>query len=183
LPPFKKKQHQRHGDNGTNFQGASNELHEIYMLLSESQVARIQDFGPAKDVIGNSSHHMHHTSEHCGKQLSKYHLRRTLGSHIATYKELSTLLAEIEACLNSRSLCALFDDPFIPTYLSPGHFLIGEPLTQLPAADYTNVKYNRLSRWQTYQQQLQQFWQRWSSDYLQSLQQRNNGRRHLLTYK
>ena len=51
-------------------------------------------------------------------------------------------------------------------------FLIGEPLTQLPAADYTNVKCNRLSRWQTYQQQLQQFWQRWSSDYLQSLQQR-----------
>jgi len=55
--------------------------------------------------------------------------------------------------------------------MSPGHFLIGEPLTQLLAADYTNVKCNRLSRWQTYQQ-LQQFWQRWTSGYLQSLQQR-----------
>ena len=69
----------------------------------------------------------------------KYHLRQTLGSHIATYEELSTLLAEIEVCLNSRPLCALADDPFNPTYLSPGHFLIGETLTQLPAADYTNV--------------------------------------------
>ena len=57
-------------------------------------------------------------------------------------------------------------------YLSPGHFLIGEPLTQLPAVDLTNVKMNRLSRWQTYQQRVQQFWQRWSADYLQSLQQR-----------
>jgi hypothetical protein len=71
--------------------------------------------------------------------------------------------------LNSRPLCAISDDPFNPTYLSPGHFLIGEPLTQLPAADLTDVKCNRLSRWQTYQQQ---FWQRWSSDYLQTLQQR-----------
>jgi len=31
--------------------------------------------------------------------------------------------------------------------------------------------------WQTYQQQLQQFWQRWSPDYLQSLQQRQRWQR------
>jgi hypothetical protein len=107
----------------------------------------------------------------------KYHLRRTLGSHIATYEELSTLLAEIEACLNSRFLCTLSHDPFNQTYLCPGHFLIGEPLTQLPTIDYINVKCKRLSRWQTYQQQIQQFWQRWSSDYLQSLQQRQHWKR------
>jgi len=55
----------------------------------------------------------------------KYRLRRTLGSHIATYEGLSTLLAEIEACLNSSPLCALSDDPFNPIYLSTGHLLIG----------------------------------------------------------
>ena len=87
----------------------------------------------------------------------KYHLRRTLGSQVATYEELCTLRSEIVAGLNSGTLCALPDDPFNPTYLSPGHFLIGEPLTQLPAADFTDVKCNRLSRWQTYQLQLQQF--------------------------
>jgi hypothetical protein len=84
----------------------------------------------------------------------KYRLRQTLGAQIATYEETCTLLAEIEACLDSRPLCALSDDPFNPTYLSPGHFLIGEPLTQLPAADLTDVKCNRLSRWQSFQQQL-----------------------------
>ena len=102
----------------------------------------------------------------------KHHLRRTLGAQIATYEELCTLLAETEACLNSRPLCALSDGPFNPIYLSPGHFLIGEPITQLPAADLTNVKCNRLSRWQSFQHQLQQLNQRWSADYLQSLQQR-----------
>jgi hypothetical protein len=103
----------------------------------------------------------------------KYHLRRTLGSHSATYEELCTLLAEMEACLNSRPLYALSLDPFNQTYLSPGHFLIGKPLTQLPSVDFTNVKLNRLSRWQLFQQQLQQFWTRWLSDYLQGLQQRH----------
>ena len=64
----------------------------------------------------------------------KYHLRRTLGSQVATYEELCTLLAETEVCTISRPLCALCDDPFNSTYLSPGHFLIREPLNQLPAA-------------------------------------------------
>ena len=102
----------------------------------------------------------------------KCYLLRTLGAQVATYEELCTLLAEIAACLNSRPLCALSDDHFNPAYLSHGHFLIGEPLTRLPAADLTDVKCNRLSRWQSFQQQLQQIWQRWSSDYLQGLQQR-----------
>ena len=72
----------------------------------------------------------------------KYYLRRTLGSQVATYEELCTLLDEMEACLNSRHLCALPDDPFNPTYLSPVYFLIGEPLIQLPAVDFTDVKCN-----------------------------------------
>jgi hypothetical protein len=37
------------------------------------------------------------------------------------------------------------DDPFNPSYLSPGHFLIGQPITQIPSVDYTNVKSNSLS--------------------------------------
>jgi hypothetical protein len=102
----------------------------------------------------------------------KYHLRRTLGTHIPTYEELATLLAEIEACLNSRPLCILSDDPYNQTYLSPGHFLIGQPLTQVPSVDYTNAKCNSLSRWQLFQQMQQHFWQRWSADYLHGLQQR-----------
>jgi hypothetical protein len=107
----------------------------------------------------------------------KYHLRRTLGAHIATYEELCNLLAEIESCLHSRPLCALSNGPHNITYLSPGHRLIGEPMTQLPSVDYTNDKCNWLSRWQSYQQQIQHFWERWSSDYLHGLQQRQRWQR------
>jgi len=162
-----------YSDNGTNFQGASNELNEIYnMLHTSSQMTRIQDFlisdGYDWKFIPPHAPHTGGLWEAAVTSM-KYHRRRKLGSNIATFEEISTLLAEIEACLNSRSLCAQSDDPFNPTYLPTGHFLIVEPLTQLPAADHTNVKCNGLSRWQIYQQQLQQFWQRWSSDYLQIL--------------
>jgi len=85
----------------------------------------------------------------------------------ATYEELGTLLVEIEACLNSRPLCVLPNDPHT-SYLSPGHFLIGEPLTQLPTIDYSNIKMSRLSRWQMSQQQLQNYWKGWSADYSQA---------------
>ena len=111
----------------------------------------------------------------------KYQLRRTLGAQIATYEELNTLLVEIEACLNSRPLFALPNDPHT-SYLSPGHFLIGEPLTQLPSIDYSNIKINRLSRWQAYQQQLQNFWKRWSADYLMNYNIVNGGTFHPPTY-
>jgi len=101
----------------------------------------------------------------------KYHLRRTLSSQVATYEDLCTFLAAVEARLNSRNFCPLPDDPFNPNYLFPAHFLIGEPLTQLPAADFTDVKWNGLSSWEIYQQELQELWHRWPSDYVQSLQQ------------
>jgi transposase InsO family protein len=110
-----------YSDNGTNFQGAANQLHEIYNILqSSSEMARVQDFlaneGCDWKFIPPHGPHFGGLLEAAVKSM-KYHLRRTLGVHIATYEELSTLLAEIEACLNSRTLCTL-SDPFNQTYLS-----------------------------------------------------------------
>jgi hypothetical protein len=162
-----------YSDNGTNFQGTAKQFHEIYsMLQSSSEITRVQDFlaNEGRDWRVIPPHGPHHAGlwEAAVKSM-KYHLRRTMGAHNATYEELSTLLVQIEACLNSRPLCTLFDDPFNQTYLSSGQFLIGQPLTQLPSIDYTNIKCNSLSRWQMFQQLQQQFWQRWSADYLQGL--------------
>ncbi|XP_025265819.1 uncharacterized protein LOC112638395 [Camponotus floridanus] len=56
---------------------------------------------------------------------TKYHLRRVIGETTLIFEEMSTLLAQIEACLNSRPLQALTDDPDDLSALTPGHFLIG----------------------------------------------------------
>jgi hypothetical protein len=163
-----------YSDNGTNFQGASNRLREVDNMLQCPTQMRVHDFlmseGSQWKFIPPHRPHFGGLWEAAVKSM-KYHLRHTLGASIATYEELSTLLTEVEACLNSQPLCAPSNDPH-SSFLSPGHFLIGQPLTQLPSIDYTNLKISRLSRWQSFQQQFQTFWKRWSADYLHELQSR-----------
>jgi hypothetical protein len=86
---------------------------------------------------------------------------------------MSTILIQIEECLNSRSLCKIPSDPKDPQALTPGHFLISGPLMGLPDADYSNVPMNKLSRWQFMQRCTQHLWKKWSRDYMHQLQQRH----------
>lgn len=55
-----------------------------------------------------------------------------MGIATLTIEEMATVLAQVEACLNSRPLCPLTDDPEDLEALTPGHFLFGEPLTLIP---------------------------------------------------
>jgi len=103
----------------------------------------------------------------------KTHFYKMTTEAAMTFEEASTLVTQIEAILNSRPLTALSEDPNDLSYLSPGHFLIGDTLTSYPEVDLMKVKVNRLSRWQLLEQIRQHFWKRWSSEYLSGLQQRN----------
>ncbi|XP_055681943.1 uncharacterized protein LOC129789287 [Lutzomyia longipalpis] len=103
---------------------------------------------------------------------SKTHLKRVLGEQVLTFEEFSTVLCKIEACLNSRPLCAMSLDPEDLEPLTPAHFWLGHSLTLEPTEDFSESNPNRLSRWQLLQRHVQQFWKRWSMEYLTSLQQR-----------
>lgn len=85
---------------------------------------------------------------------------------------MSTLATQIEAILNSRSLTVLSSDPNDLCPLTPGDFLIGQPLVALPFGDLTSTPVNRLTRWGLIRQCTQVFWNRSSMEYLSSLQRR-----------
>jgi hypothetical protein len=57
--------------------------------------------------------------------------------------------------------------------LTPGHFLIGCPLTSPPEPNVLDIPKNRLREFQLIQAHLQHFWKRWSSEYLPQLQREN----------
>ncbi|XP_076397821.1 uncharacterized protein LOC143266093 [Megachile rotundata] len=99
----------------------------------------------------------------------KHHLRRVIDDAALTYEEMTTLLAEVEACLNSRPLQPITDDPEDTSALTPGHFLVGEPLLAIPEASLVKVAPNRLTRWRLLQQMRDHLWARWSQEYIQSL--------------
>ncbi|GBN05803.1 hypothetical protein AVEN_52412-1 [Araneus ventricosus] len=57
--------------------------------------------------------------------------------------------------------------------LTPGHFLIGRPITAIAEPNLTNVENNRLNLWQKTSKMIQAIWKKWQNNYLSTLQQRN----------
>ena len=103
----------------------------------------------------------------------KSSLRKTLGCRSLSRSELETTIHEVEACINSRPLTFVGDEPDIFNPLTPSHFLIGRPSGfQLEVKDDLpcNISSEDLSaREIVRQQQLDKFWITWSNDYLRNL--------------
>lgn len=108
-----------------------------------------------------------------GVKSMKHHLRRVIGTHILTFEEFATVLARVEAVMNSRPLTALSDDPNDLTALTPAHFVIGKPLVRPLGPCVKEVPTNRLNHWQRLHKMEQEFSERWQKDYLASMQARN----------
>ena len=79
--------------------------------------------------------------------------------------------------MNSRPLTALNSHNIDGiTTLTPGHFLIGRPLSAYPET-VINTEPSLLKRWTMCQATVHHFWKRWSSEYLQQLQARSKWRK------
>lgn len=105
-----------------------------------------------------------------GIKSCKYHLRRVVGNAHLTFEELSTVLIQIEAVLNSRPISPLSSDPKDLSPLTPAHFLVGRPLTAPVSDDLQDVPASRLQRFQRVEQIRQHFWSRWTKEYVSQLQ-------------
>ncbi|XP_018406417.1 PREDICTED: uncharacterized protein LOC108782610 [Cyphomyrmex costatus] len=140
-----------HSDNGTNFVGANNKLKELYGLFnSDEHKNKINQFSLEHRVTWHFICH-----SHCST------FRWTMGIH------------KIEGILNSRPISSLSSDPNDLLTLTPAHFLIGKSLNNLPELDFSSVPANRLSAWQHTRKVRQDFWARWSLEYLNELQIRH----------
>ncbi|XP_046745774.1 uncharacterized protein LOC124411010 [Diprion similis] len=162
-------------DCGTNFVGADAELRALLATTSaeSEKIANIlANDGTLWKFNPPAAPHFGGLWEAAVKS-TKHHLRRVLGENTLTFEEMTTLLTQVEACLNSRPLQALTDDPDDLSALTPAHFLIGEPLTAVPEPSLVNLPHSRLSRFQLIQQMQRHFWNRWSSEYLHTLQSRH----------
>lgn len=162
-----------YSDCGSNFIGADRILREqLEQTMSDPLVQNYL----AKD--GTNWHFNPPATPHFGGlweacvKSAKYHLYRLCGDNQFTFEEMTTILCQIQACLNSRPLCPMNDDLYDNEYLTPGHFLIGEAPITVPQPNLLETNSNRLSRWQLSQKVYQQFWKHWSTDYLSMLQQR-----------
>ncbi|GFT62135.1 DUF5641 domain-containing protein [Trichonephila clavipes] len=74
-------------------------------------------------------------------------LLKVTKSTVLTFEQLTTLVAQIEAVLNSRPLCPLSADPADLQPLTPGHFLVGAPLLGIPEPSELLTNISLSSRW------------------------------------
>lgn len=165
-------------DNGTNFQGASKELRSMFNEASNfyCEIASCLNADRTRwCFIPPAAPHQGGFWE-AGIKSAKQHLMRSFGQQLFTFEELSTILVQIEVCLNTRPLTPFTEDPEDLDVLTPAHFLIGRMPGLLPEPPSPPGPENRLTRYQTMQRVRDQFWKRWSREYLHHLQERTKWR-------
>lgn len=100
-------------DCGTNLKGADSELRNLFSATSKELgelATTLAKDGTQWKFNPSAAPHFGGKWE-AGVKSVKYHLKRVLGNAILTYEEMTTLLTQVEAVLNSRPLSPLSDDP------------------------------------------------------------------------
>ena len=115
--------------------------------------------------------------------LTKRALRKTIGSKLLTQRQLTTILTEVEAVINSRPLVYVSDDIDSSVTLSPINFLLFHSNNVIPDIVEDSDKEFEVSRassseklldiWKCGQRHLNEFWRLWKQEYLLSLRERS----------
>lgn len=167
-----------YSDNGTAFTGSEKIIKAAMdQWFQQATLDHIATKGTEWRFMTPAAPHQGGMYEAAVKSM-KFHLKRVVGLHILPLEGIQTLITQIEAILNSRPIHPLTDDPDDMQALTPGHFLVGEPLivpTGFNVKETSDTVGGKLYRLR--QQMLKHFWDRWSNEYLSTLQERKKWRR------
>ena len=161
-------------DHGTNFVGADRELKELIQFMkTQNTQTKISEFCASKNIewrfIPERAPHFGGLWEAAVKSM-KFHLKRITSDVKLTFEEMTTVICQIEACLNSRPLIPIkHTNEEVLEILTPGHFLIGQSLIALPDNSDSTRSMSLLRRWQLCQSLVHHFWKRWSKEYVITL--------------
>lgn len=165
-----------YSDRGTNFIGAKNELPRLF------QNARSEQMKEVRDVLLKYEIEWHLIPAHAphfggiweaGVKSTKYHLKRVLGNARLNFEEFTTIIAQIEACLNSRPLYPQTEDPQDDLILTPNHLVFAYESSALPEPCSSNIPTQTINRYQLLQRLHADFWRKWSQEYLTRLMHRS----------
>ncbi|GFV90184.1 integrase catalytic domain-containing protein [Trichonephila clavipes] len=162
-------------DNATNFVGANSILKKFHKSINFPD-ENLAKYFVSENIdwkfIPPKSPHFRGLWE-AGVKSVKHHLKSAIGNLHFTFEEFETIMIQVEGILNWRPLTPLSSDADNFDVLTPGHFLIGRPITSIPEPNLIDVNENRLSRWEKITKVVQRTWKKWKSDYLNTLQARS----------
>ena len=108
----------------------------------------------------------------------KSSIHKVLGGSAVTFTELTSLLYEVEAIMNSRPISYVYDDANEGQAVTPSLLICGKDLTQLPPNmfDYRfdrKVPYTCRDRLKYLEKVKSYFWTRWTKEYLTELAEKH----------
>ncbi|XP_022827101.1 uncharacterized protein LOC111356845 [Spodoptera litura] len=164
-----------YSDQGTNFIGANKILKQEYaeiseILSSQETLSNVAEMNIEWHFNAPSWPSAGGLWEAAVKSL-KHHLRRVVGEQKLTFEEYSTLLSQLEGCLNSRPLCPLREDAEDIDFLTPAHFLASGPTLTI-----FETENDLRTRWHMVQKIYKDIWVQWKNEYLTQLSTRSKWR-------
>lgn len=161
-----------YSDNALTFKRASKDLAELWKILRHSEV--VNHFANATiewRFIVERAPWWGGFYERLVRSV-KVGLRKVIGRKSMDAEELSTVLCEIEAVLNSRPLTFVYNELHEGQPLTPASFLTGRRLTALPVAETEDLASSPevlRQMWKRRKAFLNRLWETWRSEYLREL--------------
>lgn len=163
---------QLRSDCGTNFIGACRELGLAIDQRDSSAQRFLSRRGCSWEFNPPHSSHMGGSWERMIGMARRIFDSMLLQENIhLTHEVLCTLMAEVTGIMNSRPLVPVSTDPDSPFILSPSMILTQKAAVSPPLGDFTE-KDLYTKQWRQVQALANQFWARWSREYLPTLQKR-----------
>ena len=158
-------------DNATCFRAANEELRAAWRALQEEAAHRQINWRflpPAAPFMAGAWERMVRTVKEA--------LKVTLRERRPSDETLATLLAEVEATVNSRPLTHVAVTPEAPPAITPNILLIGPNSHVPPPGTFEQTDATARTHWRRAQYLADVFWRRWMKEYLPLLQHRRENR-------
>ncbi|XP_069129281.1 uncharacterized protein [Argopecten irradians] len=162
-------------DRGTNFVGASDDLHINAINVGDIPLRKhlyasgtVWKFNPpCSSHMGGSWKRMIGVIRRVLDSLLLEEGRKNL-----THEVLSTFMCEVMAIVNSRPITPVSSDPESPFILTPNILLTQKTDASVEPFANLDVREVYKSHWKHVQVLSEQFWKRWQKEFLPTLQQR-----------
>jgi hypothetical protein len=158
-------------DNGTNFVGAERELREALEDLDQEKISNELTACGVRWIFNPPAAPWFGGAWEALVKSVKRALKVMLGNVLTVDEVFLTVIAEVEAMLNSRPLVygGSSDSPTDLSVITPNHFLHGRASSNVSPREFNQRDMSLRRRWRHSQFLANQFWCRWSNEYIPQL--------------
>lgn len=160
-----------YSDNGTNFRGAELDVVKALKVWNQAEIqTKLNQKGIDWQFNPPAASHQGGVWERLIRSVRRI-LHSMIGPRLVNEETLRTFLTEVEKIMNDRPITRVSNDPQDLEALTPSHILLLRQNAAL-APEQIDEAEKYKARWKHVHLLANEFWQRWTKEYLPTLQER-----------